>query len=115
MKDIDIARKYMSKFGFAKDSGIHFDLSFTSFKNMCRAKRCQLTGILLTDKSGQCLKATDRTIDRIDSNKGYIKGNCMVVCHGANEFKSRFENGKNLIKTNHAMKILRFMEKNELS
>ncbi len=114
MKDINIARKFTAKSDNARSNGVYFDLSFTSFKNMYRAKRCQLTGILLTEKTGQALRSTDRTIDRIDAKKGYIEGNCMAVCHSANKFKAKFENDNKLIDVKHAMKILRYMAKNHL-
>ena len=114
MKDIDIARKYTAKSDNAKAKGVHFDLSFTSFKNMCRAKKCQLTGIILTERGSHSLNATDRTIDRIDAKKGYVEGNCMVVCHAANQFKSRFECGNTVIRLVHAEKIIRFMKKHNL-
>ncbi|PHR99231.1 MAG: hypothetical protein COA78_25140 [Blastopirellula sp.] len=115
MKDIDIARKYTAKFDNASHNGIYFDLSLTSYKNMCRAKKCKLTGITLTDKSGPNLKASDRTIDRIDATKGYVEGNCMAVCHRANQFKADFENGNRTLDVKHAEMILRFMRKHNLA
>ena len=107
MTDFEIAQKYVSKGQHAKTNGHAFTISFTSFKNMMRAKKCQYTGIVLTNpESGRNSKATDRTIDRIDSSKGYVPGNVVAICNAANQFKSLFENSEYLITTKMARKIV---------
>lgn len=76
----------------AKKRGIDFTLSFTSMKNLMSAKRCYYTGLPLTksDGSGE-MRLSDATIDRIDGSKGYIAGNVVACCHGANQMKGQFE------------------------
>jgi hypothetical protein len=108
MTDVRIAQKYVSKANNARERGIEFNLPFTSFKNMMRAKKCQYTDIVLTDTGNQC--ATDRTIDRIDSRKGYVKGNVIAICHAANQFKGMFEGGSFSITTSAAKKIIELVE-----
>lgn len=56
-------------------------------------KRCQMSGVIFTESQGKGgnLLQTDRTVDRIDSDRGYEDDNVMAVCHGVNNFKSRFE------------------------
>ncbi len=107
--DLKLARNYIGKADNARSRGIEFSLSFTAYKNLMRAKKCQVTGTILTDPRPQKdLLATDRTIDRIDSKKGYVSGNVMAVCHAVNGFKSFFENGNHnkIITPEIGMKIL---------
>jgi hypothetical protein len=51
--------------------GVYFDLSFQTLKNVMRAKKCYFTGIPL-DRN-------NRTVDRVNNKKGYVKGN-VVAC-----------------------------------
>lgn len=90
--DIYLANFYRNKQVSAKARGIAFDLTLTQVKNMLRAKRCQLSGIALTHSFGDQQKATDVTIDRLDSSKGYVTGNVAAVAYCVNQVKSAFEN-----------------------
>lgn len=111
MSDICIARKYLKKAENAKERGIEFRLTFTSYKNLIRAKKCYYTGIRLTAASeGGVLRPTDRTIDRINSKLGYVKGNVCACCHEANNFKAVLER-HGLIGFPEAKKIIKAMEK----
>ena len=47
-----------------------------------------------------------RTLDRIDSSKGYIKGNVVAVCNGINQFKSVIENKDTPLTMSDAEKIM---------
>ena len=112
MTDIRIAQLYVSKENNAKSRGIEFNLPFASFRNIMRAKRCYFSGIELTDpRPGQNCLETDRTVDRIDSTKGYIRGNCCACAYFVNNWKSQLENPSLLIKPNLAEKILKKMKK----
>lgn len=88
-----VANYYVNKAQSAKDRNVEWKLSLVSVRNMMRCTRCPYTGEELTIPN---LKAsprpTDVTIDRIDSTKGYVPGNVMVVSRAANNFKSIFEN-----------------------
>lgn len=96
--DIKIAKAYLSKANSSKDRGIEFNLSFVSFKNMLKAKKCYFTGLTLT--------ADTFTIDRIDSNKPYEAGN-VAACHTTfNSLKSMIENPVNELDLAKALKGL---------
>lgn len=86
--DISLAEKYLNKAENAKKRNIEFNLSLTSYKNLQRAKKCYFTSIVLTDKVDL---PNSRTIDRIDPNKGYEKGNVVACCLAANQLKARIE------------------------
>lgn len=72
--DLELVRSYLAKAQSSKDRNIEFKLSFLSFKNICRAKKCYFTGLELNGETF--------SIDRIDSNKPYQSGN-VVACHKA--------------------------------
>jgi len=96
MEDISLAERYIIKANNAKSNNIIFQLSFMSYKNLMTSKKCKYSGIKLTGKrQGKKIRFTDRTIDRIDNRIGYVKGNCVAVCHGVNTIKSMIENPEN--------------------
>lgn len=95
MDEVKIAQKYISKCQRARQDGIEFSIGLLSFRNLMMARKCQYTGITLTDSTSKAVKATDRTIDRIDHNKGYVTGNVVAVCHAANRIKASWENPNN--------------------
>lgn len=88
MDDVQLARKYLNKVENARSRGIPFKLTFTSYKNLMRAKKCFYTGIDLSDVEGA---ADQRTIDRINANKGYEAGNVVACCKGFNNLKGLME------------------------
>lgn len=88
MNDLQLAKKFVAKAASSHARGIGFDLSFTSYKNLMRAKRCFYTGVELTNAEGS---VDQRTIDRIDNTKGYTKGNVVACCFGYNQIKSVME------------------------
>ena len=89
--DIYIAKKYCNKVKQCKADGITFSLTFTEFKRLILTKRCKYTGIELTLQQGVVQVDSDVTIDRVDNNFGYIKGNVVACCHGYNSFKAIIE------------------------
>jgi len=77
IKDIDVAYKFIALKQSAKSRNIEFNLSLTSVKNLMKAKRCHYTRKELSNNN--------RSIDRIDNSKGYVKGNvcaCTVDING---------------------------------
>lgn len=50
--------------------------------------RCNITNIKMTYLRGVNRNLTNISIDRIDSARGYIKGNIQLVCHWANLAKT---------------------------
>lgn len=98
LSDMLIAKHYLRKYKDAKERGIKFDLSFHEFKRMFSKKTCFYTGIALSiPREGENHKPTDRTIDRIDSGVGYVKGNVVLCCKVVNELKSIWENPQSIL------------------
>lgn len=97
MNDPEIAQKYINKINNCKSSKTTFSLTFYEFKRLITAKRCKYTGVLLTNNHGGNVQPTNVTIDRIDSNIGYVMGNVVACCHGYNQFKGIIENPNNII------------------
>jgi hypothetical protein len=50
--------------------------------------KCKISNINMTYIMGQGRIPTNVSIDRIDSNKGYIKNNIQLVCMAVNQMKS---------------------------
>ena len=91
-----VAQFYLSKSQSCRKRGIAFELSLMSVRNLLRAKRCYYTGVPLTRYNGKAQRPTDITIDRVDSSKGYVRGNVVACCQAANSYKSVFENSDTL-------------------
>ena len=80
--DINLARKLISLKDSAENRGIHFDMSFAHLKRIMRRKTCYYTGRRLMD-SGQ----NARSVERIDSNKGYTDDNTIIIASSVNKAK----------------------------
>ena len=91
--DLYCADKLRRKADNARERGIVFEMTFQSMKNILSAKKCYYTGLPLTrTRHAQFpVRASDLTIDRIDSTKGYVKGNVVACSHAANQLKSQVE------------------------
>lgn len=92
--DLYVADKFRRKAENARERGIEFTLTFQSMRNILSSKKCYYTGMPLTRTRHTELgpiRASDLTIDRIDSSKGYIKGNVVACSHAANQLKSQVE------------------------
>lgn len=92
--DTVIAKKYTMKVQNAAKRGIHFNLSLSAFRGLFTRKKCAYTGVELTisGNEGGNLPKNYATLERIDNNQGYVKGNVIVISHEANGVKSVFEN-----------------------
>ncbi len=70
----------------AKDKGWDFDLSV---EDVSIPKFCPILGIELKMHKGRSGgNPNSPALDRVDNNKGYVKGNVMVMSHLANMMKS---------------------------
>lgn len=67
-----------------------FKLSFEYVKNIYNEQNglCNLSGVKMTTITGNGKILTNMSIDRIDSNKGYIVGNIQLVCTIVNIMKT---------------------------
>jgi hypothetical protein len=66
-------------------------------------KKCKITNLDLTCEKGKGLVPTAITIDRIDSSKGYVRGNIQILSYWANMSKGAMsmEEFKNFINITH--------------
>jgi hypothetical protein len=82
----------------AKKQGLEFNLTEEDIKI---PTKCPLLGIELFVAEGRkSVKDNSASLDRIDSSKGYVKGNVWVISHKANTMKSNatLEEMKTLVK-----------------
>lgn len=72
--DIEVSKKLLNIYQSAMDRKLEFDLSFESVKTLLKFPNCYYTGRKF-DQEGPYA----RSIDRVDSSKGYVEGN-VVSC-----------------------------------
>lgn len=93
-----VAKKYLMLMKSASDRNLEFNLSIDDLSQMLRKKECHFTGETLVcfahcrDKisAGESeLPANYLTIDRLDSEKGYVSGNVVVCGNEINQLKDR--------------------------
>lgn len=71
--------------------GKDFNLTFSDVRKLMLKKKCEYTGAPLI--------GVNRTVDRLDPNKGYIKGNVYAVSPQANQAKNMlFESETSVIR-----------------
>ena len=80
-----IVKKYLSVLESAKRRGLAFNLTLSDVKRLMSRKTCFYT----KRKFNNTLDHPDYpTLDRIDCNKGYVKGNVVVCTKFSNELKA---------------------------
>ena len=80
-----IVKKYLSVLESAKRRGLAFNLTLSDVKRLMSRKTCFYT----KRKFNNTIDHPDYpTLDRIDCNKGYVKGNVVVCTKYSNELKS---------------------------
>ena len=78
--DVEVAKKLLNIHQSAMDRKLEFNLSFESVKTLLKFQTCYYTGRRF-EQDGPY----SRSIDRIDSSKGYVEGNvvsCTVDING---------------------------------
>ena len=83
------SKKRAAKFNWRCD----LDLAYLANLWFEQQGRCALTGMILDYESGSLdNKNPYRTsVDRIDNDLGYVKGNVRLLCHWANNAKSTWD------------------------
>ena len=100
----------------AKEKGWDFNLEES---DIIIPKKCPILDIELTTKTGGVQQFNTPSIDRIDSSKGYIKGNVRIISARANMMKNdaNFKElelfSKNIIKYINNEDIVRTIENEE--
>lgn len=82
------ARHFISRLLNKKSRNRHLDIDYVMGIYDAQEGFCALSGIKMTHISGEGRVPTNISIDRIDSNLGYIEGNIQLVCCAVNLAKS---------------------------
>lgn len=111
--DYDRIRGYIirnSKFT-AKRRNIEFDLKYTDFEIpvFCPLLNIKLT--YLQESDGNCF--SHASLDRIDNNKGYVKGNVIVISRLANSMKNEANFEQLECFSNNILKLINFYKKQD--
>lgn len=86
-----VARKWVQLHESALRRGKEFNLTHSDVRKLLSRKTCTYTGIRFEYTPSECINGVDpycRTIDRLDPNKGYVKGNVFAITHMANQMKN---------------------------
>lgn len=71
--------------GRAKRRGLEFGIAAT---DLAMPTHCPLLGITLVYQADRRRQDGSASLDRIDSKKGYVPGNCWIISWRANQLKS---------------------------
>jgi hypothetical protein len=84
-KEEKLVRKWLSLKDGAKDRKLPFGLSLAKLKRLMTVKTCYYTGLPFDDKSN----VNCRSIDRVDSEQGYVDDNTVACLAWVNSLKGR--------------------------
>lgn len=88
--DVSFANAYTNKASNAKSRNINFGLTFEDFKEVYSNKICSVSGNTLTHN--QSANGMERySLERVDPNKGYVRGNVIPMAHDLNQAKSHLD------------------------
>ena len=91
---LEITGKYYHLMRSASTRNKDFNLTRTDVRRLLERKTCFYTGLPFSTREGS---PYTRTIDRVNAEHGYVKGNVVACCKMANEFKNQLlENGNGL-------------------
>ena len=108
-----VAKYYFNKVNSCQRDGKEFSLTLPEVRRMLGSKFCAYTGLSMTHQYVGSTESryADVTIDRIDSTKGYVRGNVKAVARGINELKSIAENPSNDLSLKHLAKMSKSLSK----
>lgn len=106
--DLVVGEKWVNLRKSALRRGKDFNLTFSDVKRLLSRKKCAYTGVSF-EPTGD----NQRTIDRIDHTKGYVKGNVVPVTDLSNRVKnSLFEEHSGCDLTfSEVVKMIKVLEK----
>lgn len=82
--EIRVAEKYLQLLQSAQRRHLDFNLSLVDVRNLLLRKTCYYSNVKFNPNGGH---EDSRTIDRLDCNKGYVKGNVVACTYKMNIFK----------------------------
>jgi hypothetical protein len=85
--DLEVANKLIKLYQSAKDRQIEFDLTLKKVRQLLQVKTCYYTGVKF-EETGQLA----RSIDRVDSDSGYIDDNVVACTVDINGKKANLTN-----------------------
>lgn len=84
--EIFVVKKYHQLLVSAVTRGLPFNLTLADVRALIKRKTCFYTKVPFNNAN----ENTRRTIDRLDCNLGYVKGNVVACTHEANQLKEHF-------------------------
>lgn len=84
------ARHFITRLLNKKSRNRHLDIDYVMGIYDAQEGLCALSGIKMTHITGEGRVPTNISIDRIDSNLGYVEGNIQLVCCAVNVAKSNW-------------------------
>jgi len=85
--DLEVANKLIKLYQSAKDRNIDFDLTLNKVRQLLQVKSCYYTGVPFEEDGKYA-----RSIDRVDSDKGYIDDNVVACTVDINGKKANLTN-----------------------
>lgn len=104
--DADVAQKYLSLRSSANRRGKEFNLTLSDVRTLLKKKTCYYTGLKFTDEVNY-----QRTVDRVDNTKGYVKGNVVACTHIANQLKEMLVENKEAPFRTNVKALKKFIDK----
>lgn len=86
----------------AREKNLEFNLTE---EDIVLPIKCKYLDVVLTNTQGQGLVWENYSIDRIDSSKGYIKGNIEIISRKANSMKNMATKEELIIFAKNVLKI----------
>lgn len=103
--DKKVAYKYIQLERSARKRGKEFDLSLVDVRNLLRRKVCYYTNVAF-ESTGP----NQRTIDRLDSSKGYVKGNVVACTFLVNQAKNQLLEREDALFKDNLKVLIAFVE-----
>jgi hypothetical protein len=85
--DLEVANKLIKLYQSAKDRQIDFDLTLNKVRQLLQVKACYYTGVPFEEDGKYA-----RSIDRVDSDQGYVDDNVVACTVDINGKKANLTN-----------------------
>ncbi len=87
--DLEVAKKLVQLQQSANHRNLDFNLTFKTVKRLLTVKNCYYTGAKFEDEG-----SLSRSIDRVDTNRGYVEGNVVACTVDINGKKANLSNSE---------------------